>query len=279
MTARAHRTTLTDAAADELRDHINELTRPRSHREHLVRPVAAGGTRTVFTKVPPLLAQLRWGDWTKGTERGGSGYESRPAASLEALDTLVMIDLEAARWVRDLGEDDPATTIGCVKLLGGLVASANRCEGRRPHEHDGRCHGTARGWCCTWHNVAHDVNRWWAMARISTGWDAPAWRPDNTCPNCGVRRSLRIRLAERVGFCVECRETWGPESYQALAAHVRQESEADAFARRAVREGPCLCRWPRPRPPAGVVGLAALCPRCGSASCAHAVRSTGRKAT
>lgn len=33
MTARAHRTTLTDTAADELRDHINELTRSHIHRE------------------------------------------------------------------------------------------------------------------------------------------------------------------------------------------------------------------------------------------------------
>lgn len=265
MTRAAH--AKIDHAGNDLRGMIGDLTRARSHREHLVATV---GLTTVahshFTRVPPLLAQLRYADWTKGSERGGSGFESRPAASIEALDTLVSIDLEAARWVRDLGEDDPSTTIGCVSLLGGLLPSANRCKSHRGEQVDG-------DWCCTWHWVEHDVRRWWTQARIVTGWDAPAWRPDNTCPSCGVRRSLRIRLAERVGFCVECRETWPSDSYQILAEHIRAESEEARAATRPV--GPCLCRWPRSL----TVGLAALCPRCGSASCEHAVRSTGRKSS
>lgn len=268
MTAHARTRTTVDTAAEDLRGMIADLTRTRSHRERLTATI---GLTTVahshFTKVPPLLAQLRYADWTKGTERGGTGFESRPAASIEALDTLVNIDLEAARWVRDMGEDDPATTIGCVALLGGLLASANRCKLRRGRE------DSKTGWCCTWHAVERDVHRWWTQARIVTGWDAPAWRPDNTCPACGVRRSLRIRLAERVGFCVECRETWPSDSYQVLAEHIRTESEEQRNAVTSV--GPCMCRWPRVL----TVSLAALCPRCGSASCAHAVRSTGRRSS
>jgi hypothetical protein len=265
-----------DAAADQVRDMLADLTRTRSHREHLTATV---GHTTVghshFTKVPPLLAQLRYADWTKGTERGGSGYESRPAASIEALTVLSTIDLEASRWVRDLGEDDPATTIGCVALLGGLMASTTRC--RRHNALVDREAGKVT--CCTWHAVARDVGRWWTQARIVTGWDLPAWRPDNTCPCCGVRRSLRIRLSERIGLCVECHETWSPNSdpgYQVLADHIREESEAGRPGLR-VPVGPCSCEWP-PAAVATELGLAKLCPRCGSSTCVNAVRSTGRKA-
>jgi len=278
VTARAHRQhAAVDTAADDLRNLITDLTRTRSHRERLTATVGLTSvSHTHFTRVPPLLAQLQTADPTSETGgRSGSGYESRPAASLEALDTLVNIDLEAARWVRDLGEDDPSTTIGCVKLLGGLLPSAHRCDPKR------RGRQGETGWCCTWHAIEHDVRRWWAQARVVTGWDAPAWRPDNTCPNCGVRRALRIRLAERVGFCVECRETWPSDSYQVLAEHIRTESEVER-SRVRLPKGPCLCRWPRTlgdELQVAVRPLAALCPRCGSASCEHAVRSTGRKAT
>lgn len=270
MTARAHRqTSIVDTAADQVRDMITDLTRTTSHRERLdTRPAAAGGPLTHFTRVPALLAQLQMTDQTSETgARSGTGFESRPAASIEALDTLVRIDLEAARWVRDLGEDDPSTTIRCVVLLGALLPSANRCDPHRRGRQD------AGRWCCTWHAVEHDVRRWWTQARITTGWDRAAWCPDNTCPSCGVRRSLRIRLEERIGFCTECREVWPPDSYQVLAEHVREES--DERRRAVVAAGPCVCRWPQAT---GVSGLAALCPRCGSASCEHAVRSTGRKA-
>lgn len=328
MTARAHRHVAVDQAADDLRDMIADLTRTRSHRERLAtRPQAAGGPVTHFTKVPPLLAQLQMTDPTsEAGARSGSGFESRPAASLEAIDALLRIDLEASRWVRDLGEDDPGDdlevvsrsptphgpacltchhrscqrirrgeivvrraipgsgTAACVRLLGSLLPSANRCKGTRGHQHDGRCHdgmveldrgvGVAgSGWCCTWHAVEHDVRRWWTQARIVTGWDRAAWCPDNTCPACGVRRSLRIRLEDRIGVCVECRETWPPDSYQVLAEHIRSESDERRAAVSVV--GPCMCRWPQSL---ATVGLAGLCPRCGSATCEHAVRSTGRKA-
>lgn len=265
-----------DAAADDLRDMIRDLTTTTSHREHLGhRPQAAGGPTTHFTKVPPLLDQLQWGDWTKGAGRSGAGYESRPAASLEPLDTLVWIDLAAARWVRDLGEDDPATTIGCVQLLGGLLPSAHRCQAHRPAVDP----NTGEITCCTWHAIEHDVRRWWTQARLTTGWDAPAWRPDSTCPNCGERRTLRIRLEERIGFCVKCRETWTPSGdpgYQVLGDHIRMEADARAESRTPV--GPCWCPWPLSSRQSEWRGrLFGMCPRCGSASCRHAIRQVRRK--
>lgn len=269
----AAQTASRDVAGDELRDMIAELSRSRRHREHYTRQIgttiwAADHT----TQVPPLLVQLRYADWTKGNTRGGSGYESRPAASIESLTVLSMIDLQASRWIRDLGEDDPVATISCVSLLGGLLPSTTRC--RRHHPLVDR--EQRKVTCCTWHAIEHDVRRWWTQARIVTNWDLPAWRPDNTCPNCAVRRSLRIRLSERIGLCVECHETWSPSSdpgYQVLADHIREESESGRQL--LVTAGPCWCELPR----SPVVGLARMCPRCGSASCRHAVRSTGRKST
>lgn len=290
MTAHA-RTTNIDAPAEALRDMIADLTRTRSHRERLAqRPAAAGGPTTHFTRVPPLLLQLRYADWTGGDDRTGTGYESRPAASLEALDALIRIDLAAARWLRDLGIDDPVDTIDpetllpipatgtirCVELLGAQLPNLNRCRRSRPVIDQ----QTRRVTCCTWHGVDHDVRRWWTQARITTGWDAAAWVPDNTCPSCGERRKMRVRLAERIGFCVECHETWtasGEPGYQVLADHIRLESEL-AATRVRLPVGPCSCPWPRPAEAvAEQYRLAGLCPRCGSASCRHAVRSPGRK--
>jgi hypothetical protein len=204
-----------------------------------------------------------------------SAYESRPALAIEALDTLARIDLAAARWVRDLGEDDPSSTVACVSLLGGLVASANRCHAPRAIVD----RQTRKVLCCTWHAIEQDVRTWWTQARITTGWEALAWRPDNTCPLCGERRTLRIRLEERIGLCTNCHETWTPTGepgYQTLANHIRAEADERGSRRTAV--GPCWCPWPLSSAQEAWRGrLFGICPRCGSASCRHAVRSKPKR--
>lgn len=210
-----------DEAGDQLRLMVAELTRPHRHRERY--SVDLGPTswsRFHNTRVPPLLVQLGSPDPVSGDTARGGGFESRPALSIDAYDTLVRIDLAAARWVRDLGEDDPGSTVVCVRMLGGLAASAHRCD-RRAAKRD----AARKVICCTWHSIEDDVRDWWRQARVVTGWDSPAWRPDATCPACAVRGALRIRLEDRTGLCVECRETFGSEEYQQLAEHVRRETE------------------------------------------------------
>ncbi len=248
-------------------DYLADLTRPHMHAEPVTQTYGLTTVTTRHrTKVPPLLVQLESVDWTdSGSTRSGTGFESRPAVPLEALQALVAIDIEAARWVRDLGEDDPGDTLECVRLLNGLVASASWC-GRAGARRD---ETTKQVTCCTRHAIEADARRWWTRARIVTGWDTPAWRPDNTCPECSVRGSLRIRLEQRSGLCVECETTWGAEDYQVLADHVRRES---AEARRAAKPAPCSCAWPR-----AVHDLGAMCPRCGSATCVNAVRALGKR--
>ena len=246
-------------------DHIAELTRPHQHAERLTYKVGLTTvTRNHITRVPPLVVQLSDASPSgAGEDRGGAGYESRPAAALEALDTLIRIDLEAARWVRDLGEDDPGDTAACIRLLGSLMPSAHRCHRTKPVVVEGKVT------CCTWHAVAGDVRRWWTQARIATGLDSPAWRPDNTCPMCGVRGSLRVKLLEQVAFCTGCHDTWSEETIGLLAEHMRAEG---AVERRRAVEQLCWCpvvqpsydKWPR------------LCPACGSPYCHRAAESAGR---
>lgn len=194
----------------DIHDLFNELTQVHSHRESYTLDPTPGGPRMTLghvTTVPSLLHQLEHATAAASSSEGGAGgFASRPAAYLESLDTLIHIDLAAARWVRDLGEDDPGTTAECVRLLHGLHASA------APE---------------TQQAIEYDVRRWWAQARIVTGWDSPAWRPNNTCLACGVRGTLRIRLSSQSGMCIQCRETWGPETIGLLAEHIRMENLED----------------------------------------------------
>jgi uncharacterized protein (DUF983 family) len=230
----------------DLVDYVRELTEPHQHREHFT--IRRGHTwygQDHTTRVPSLLVQLEYATPTgQGEERANTGYASRPAGRLEALATLTTIDLEVSAWVRDLGEDDPTSTAACLRLLSSLMPSADPVTRR---------------------HVLRDVRRWWTQARVVTGWDSPAWRPDNTCPMCGERGSLRVRWADKAALCTECRETWDEANIGLLADHIRAESQRMSEPR-APRE-PCRCPWPKPV----VADLSALCPWCGSARCVHAL--------
>lgn len=264
----------------DLASCVRELTEHHSHAERY--QVRRGQTWFVsnhVTKVPPLIVQLLIGDVPSGAVEEGprAGFTSKPTARLDAIDAAIRIDLRASRWVKDLGEDDPGDkrdpktgrymlgsgTIACVQLLHGLSASAQHC-GRRAA---GRDRETRKITCCTWHQIDHDIRGWWTQARIVTGWDAPAWNPDNTCPVCGERGTLKIRLVEQLAMCTKdaCRTTWDSETIGLLAEHIRAESSAERQPKQPV--GPCWCPVPKPIVP----GLSRLCSRCGSARCVHAL--------
>lgn len=234
-------------------DMVRELTTPHTHVEtYQTRSLTGGGLVDArhTTRAPALLTQLWANDVPSNTVETGTrpGFASKPAARLDAHDTAVRIDLEAARWVRDLGEDDHhVDTAATVRQLHALAVSAD------PTTRDA---------------IARDVRRWWTQARIVTGWDSPPWTPDNTCPQCGERGTLKIRLAERIGMCTHdaCRSTWDVASIGLLADHIRAEA-ADARPT-ADPAGACWCPWPKPVD----VDLAVLCRRCGSARCTRALQ-------
>jgi hypothetical protein len=241
---------MTEHHRPDLGEMIRELTQPHQHREHYtVRVGTEWRGRNHIVTVPSLLTQLWDNDTPSATAEEGPrpGFQSKPAARLDALDTATRIDLEASRWIRDLGEDDRyVDTAATVRQLHSLVVSAD---------------------AVTRAAVERDVRRWWTQARIVTGWDSPPWTPDNTCPQCGERGTLKIRLAERIGMCTHdpCRATWDSATIGLLADHIRSESMAERAPRRD--PGPCWCPLPRPVVP----DLSRLCPRCGTASCTHAL--------
>jgi hypothetical protein len=233
----------------ELADYVRELTEHHSHAEHYqIRRGTTWYGQNHVTRVPPLIAQLWTNDVPSNAVEEGAraGYQSKPAARLDALDAAVRIDLDASRWVKDLGEDDPADTIDCIRRLHGLAAGADPVTRRA---------------------ITNDVRRWWMQARIVTGWDSPAWTPDNTCPQCGERGVLKVRLADQIAMCTndQCRVVWDSTSIGRFADHKPAESEAEKAPK--VGPGPCWCPWPKPIVP----DLSRLCPRCGNARCHHAV--------
>lgn len=234
-----------------LADYVRELTEPHQHREHYtIRIAGRWEPRDHATRVPSLLTQLWENDVpSQGAEDGPRpGFASKPAARLDALDTAARIDIQAHRWVTDLGERPRSLhAVDLIHQLHGLSASADP-EQRR--------------------EITRSIRSWWLQARIVTGWDAPAWSPDATCPQCGERGTLKVRLAEHIGMCTndQCRVTWDAETIGLLADHIRAESNAARSSRPGV--GPCWCPWPMPQVP----DLDHMCRRCGSARCTHALQ-------
>jgi len=273
-----------------IHDYVRELTAVHQHREHYT--VRRSGTwygQDHVTRVPALLVQLGAASPSSAVEeRDNTGYGSRPAARLEASDTLARIDHEAARWVRTLGYDDPGDKLVEVRRIPAshgptcptcrhsscaTIRLGDYVE-RRPIPRSGtaRCIRLLAGLTPsldpkTRTQLTADLRRWWTWARIISGWDSAAWRPDNTCPMCGERRSLRVNLAAEAAFCVAdgCRETWDHSNIGLLADHIRQESEQERTPPPA--PVPCHCRWPNGLREQGRWGL---CPTCGSPCCVNA---------
>lgn len=192
----------------DIHDHVEQLTEHHANRQPYTKHQGKETwTAHHITMVPPLIEQLDQPTASaKGDVGGGSGYSSRPAASIEAIDTLMFIDDEAATWVRKLGEDDPGNTKACIRRVHALHASQD---------------GPTKA------DIERAVKRWWSQARITSGWDSPAWRPNNTCPVCEQRRSLRINLADQLGYCVECRALWDSTEIGLLADWIRLENAED----------------------------------------------------
>lgn len=188
----------------DIHDIHEELTRQHTHRERYERTEkGTSWKQDHVTLVPALIDQLSEAQPQSQKSEGGGGFGSRPAARIEALDTLALIDHESAAWVRKLGEDDPGSTKACVSKLHGLWAGVDEVAQKA---------------------IERDMRKWWNQARIVSGWDSSAWRPDNTCPMCNERRSLRIRIWDQVALCVGCRDTWDETSIGLLAEHIRFEN-------------------------------------------------------
>lgn len=184
------------------------------------------GTLTAFptqhrTTSPPLLEQL-WSaaETSRGMDSGTTrGFGSKPSASIEALDFAVHIESRVHQLLRSFDVVDKRLrnshdlfpdTISAVRHLGSLVTP---------------------GEFTTTRDEAKEIRSWWAGARVITGWDLPAFKPNNTCPVCGTRGGLRIKWP--TGICVECRTVWDEDHVGLLVEHVRVENHEDDDASEA----------------------------------------------
>lgn len=196
-------------------DYVTELVDPTNHYEpRHTRQVNADGSSTIITTrhrvtAPPLLEQLATAIYSTAAEEGRRAFGSKPSARVDALDALQRIESGVESWLKRLGLDIPTrpTREGTEAL--NVPQGLRRAAAHAPEE------------------IRADVRSWWSMARTVTGWDQPAWKPDNSCPLCNVRGGLRIRRDATSATCVECWETWDVETIGLLAEHIRTENDED----------------------------------------------------
>lgn len=192
----------------ELADYVRALTEPIQHAENYVlRAPYPGGGPTAEVRVhrtlhASLLDQLATAvEPSSATQAGARGYESSPAARLDAIDMLRKIDRAASGWLVVLHVTVRTTTADNLRALVGAVPDDQ---------------ATA---------AAKAAKRWVTWARIVTGWDVPAWRPNAPCPACDVRGSLRVRVDPMSAMCIEegCETTWNEDDggIAILAEYIR----------------------------------------------------------
>lgn len=248
----------------DLAEMVDELTRPHDHREHYTvakpnRKNRKWEGRNHLIRVPSLLHQLAHAtpqNITGDDRPGGAGFESKPAAHLDAVDALTRVDRDTIRLLATLGLQPAVTaqetTADRVRLLHRLLAIVNPGQGRA---------------------ITRAITSWYTHARVVTGWDEPAWRPASTCPACTEHGTLRIRRPEKLAACVHCGETWDPWTIGLLADHIRLEADLGHTARRTTPE-PCWCPWPQPQ-----IAALHLCPTCGTARCHRALTTSDTPTT
>ena len=170
-------------------DHIRELTRPHSTYEIVTQPTRGDDGRWRPTRRvhhvthAPLLDQIRNTITTTQTAGGTfhAAYSSKPAGRIDCLAYLERLERQSRRLAADLN-------LPAAPLTRRLQAISGRI-GDQPHPL---------------------IRAWWATARILTQHDGPPYSPNVPCPNDACERigTLRLRLSEKIGVCVECHTVW-----------------------------------------------------------------------
>ena len=129
-----------------------------------------------------------------------------PIDRFDSLDAYEAINREARRLLTYLGGKDRGDIT--ANLHGIIGRATSRTEEDQTY-------------------LASCAGQWVSRAMSVTGWLAPSFRPDNTCPLCAARNSLRIRgitVTEVHASCVACGSVWTPDSIGVLAEHIRWEN-------------------------------------------------------
>lgn len=194
-------------------DHIRELIRPYATTETVTQPTEGADGRWRTTRRlhtvhhPSLLDQLEQAitgaSGLSDEDAGKATFTSKPAARVEALDVLAMIDRESLDLAVELDlEQEPrtVTVVPHMALTPRLLAISGKVGDRE-------------------HPV---VARWWTSARITTQWESRPFHPKGApCPQCWEATGLRVVLSDELARCTECRHTWDGPGFRVLAQHVK----------------------------------------------------------
>ena len=192
----------------DIQERITRLTRPSKSRVHVPLGYHPSYDLVVIHHLS-LLDQLRVAvSGSPGHPAGGgSAFSSRAPIRLEALSTLQRVDAEARAWVRRLGGRARATVEGNLWFLSGATADLDDVEVLDTLD------AAARSW---------DVG-----AAVTSGWDAPAWRPHVPCMACDQSDTLRVRAEETYSgwspraYCIECGAAWDASNIGVLGNHIQ----------------------------------------------------------
>jgi|GEM_PF-2848575 len=171
--------------------------------------------------MPSMLVQIEAAvEGVRGAAGPSGMSESRPTASLDAIDALERIRKRAAATVAEFGGDPGIFVATNLNTLAAMASEVSDDQLRA---------------------LRRLAMSWWTQAKIVAGFEERAQRPHVRCPRCDVMDSLRVRLdvASRFGLamCTECESAWtdDPESQREngdgdirmlLREIERQETEA-----------------------------------------------------
>lgn len=198
-------------------DHIRQLTEPTTSHYKTDRFVPVPNVTTppfhiaAWTKVrenrtsthPSLLDQLEAATHQsrEGGAYGGGTPQSKPAARLDALATLARINTQSADLATQLGIPPLPLRPRLRKIGAALNTTHNR--------------------------DTQTVRSWWVSARCITGWEQAPYTPHVPCPELDCERwdTIRIRLDEGLGSCIECGASWHAGTFAQLGDYIRWASE------------------------------------------------------
>lgn len=199
---------------ERIGEHVEALTRPTTTRETQRtwdEDRQRFGGRVHVVEHPPLLVQLAQSvEGTTGPSTSSGSFESKPAARLDAIATLEWIRAGARQWVRDVVGERPGSVAWNLQLLAARAHVLSDVElAGDPEDRKARP------------GLERTLFRWVATARVTTGWDSPAWAPHAPCMVCATVGRLRIRVAPMTAVCLECRSVWDASTIGVLGNHVQ----------------------------------------------------------
>lgn len=203
------------ALLDRIGDRVRDLVDPSTTSQSQWVPSDDGARlepRVHTIEHPSLVAQLELAVAGGTAGASGGGFESRPAANLEALDALQTMRREVAAWVRIAFRTRPSWLSDDLRLVSS-----------RAHELDRDDAGL----------LDADVLRWWARARIVTTWDSAPLKLFVPCMVCDARGKVRVTLDPLAAMCLECGSAWDDSTVGILGEHIRLAMGVSIADRRA----------------------------------------------